>query len=135
VWGATILLGVGLVLFDSRAIVGFTGYLSDSLWGTPELPEQVVTYHRFVHGVVGATLTGWGLSMLFVIQHPFRKREPWAWWALLLGPAAWFVLDTGSSLFHGVWPNAILNACSYLPLLIPLPFTRSAFRPTEEAAR
>lgn len=128
VCGAMVLFGVGLALFDTRIIVGpFQERFSESLWGQPTLPAEVLTYHRFVHGVVGATVAGWALTMAFVVQYPFRRREAWAWWALLAGPSLWFVMDVSASLYHGVWPNAVLNVVSYLPLLVPLLMTRREF--------
>ena len=92
------------------------------------MPAEVVTYHRFMHAVLGATIASWAVVLAFVAHHPFRAREPWAWWCFFFALLAWFPLDTAMSLYFGVWPNAVFNVVALVFLGVPLVFTRSAFR-------
>lgn len=55
---------------------------------------------------------------------PFRRRERWAWWALALGTALWFVLDTGISAGHGVGINVAINLTVLVLIGVPLAATR-----------
>ena len=61
-------------------------------------------------GVVVALLSGTA----------FARGERWAWWALALGTALWFVLDTGVSVGHGVWPNVTINGGVAVLVAVPL---------------
>lgn len=130
VWASasTVLLGVSLVFFDTRLLPGLPEAINESLWGAPTMPAQVVTYHRFATAVLGATIASWASVLVFVAHIPFRAREPWAWWCVLIGLVVWFPLDTAMSLYFGVWPNAIFNLLALVLLGTPLIFTRGAFR-------
>lgn len=120
-------LGVSLAFFDTQLVPGFPEAVNQALWRTPTMPAEVVTYHRFTHAVLGATILSWAITMAFLAHHPFRKREPWAWWCMTASLLGWFALDTSMSLYFGVWPNAVFNLVALVFLGTPLVFTRSAF--------
>jgi hypothetical protein len=120
-------LGLLLAFFDTRVLPGFGAFFARGFWGLDQMPDAVVPYHRFVHGVLGATIAAWATTLAFVVAGPFREREPWAWRAVASSVAIWFAVDSGTSLVHGAWPNVVLNVGSVLPLALPLIFTRSAF--------
>ena len=133
-WGCVSAAGLGLVLafFDTRLVPFFAEAVNQSVWGGPSMPADVVTYHRFVHAVLGATVTSWAVILAFVVHVPFRAREPWAWWCVCAALIVWFPLDTGMSLYWGVWPNAALNLGAFGAIALPLVFTRRAFvRPSK----
>jgi hypothetical protein len=120
--------GVVLVLADTRLLPGMTQALASRFWGTEALPAEALRYHRFVHTVLGAVTTAWGITLTFLVRHAFASRQRWAWSCLVLSVTSWFVLDTGGSILAGVWANAALNMLSALPLAIALVATRRAFR-------
>ncbi len=130
---ATVGLGLMLVFFQTEPMVGFPELVNQSLWGSDAMPAEVVTYHRFVHAVLGATIASWAVAFAFIAHHPFRARRRWAWTALASSLAVWFPLDTGMSLYFGVWPNALFNVSALVFLGLPLVFTRKAFRATPAA--
>ena len=66
--------GAVLALFDTRLLPPFAAAMNSALWDSQEMPANVVTYHRFVHGVVGAVIASWGVTLSFVVRHPFRAR-------------------------------------------------------------
>ena len=122
------LFGLALaVLGPELGLLGFYPYFTDSLWGLPAEPELVQRFSSWLFGVLGATTLAWGALMACIVAVPFRRREPWAWWALVLSLTLWYPLDTTLSLTSGVWPNAILNTLALLMILPPLLATRKAF--------
>ena len=123
----TAAFGLVLVVSDTRLILGFDAALAQAMWQTDRMPAEVVRYHRFVNGVLGATVTAWAVVLACIAHGPFRRREPWAWRACAASVATWFTIDTTVSLVHGAWPNAALNVLSLIPLALPLVFTRSSF--------
>lgn len=125
---ATVGFGFSLALFDTRLLPGFPAAVNRAVWGAPGMPAEVVTYHRYLHAVLGATVASWAAVLAVIAHLPFRAREPWAWWCFVAALGVWFPLDTGLSLYFGVWPNAALNLGSLALLATPLVFTRRAFR-------
>lgn len=96
-------------------------------------PTALEPYREWVFGVLGACMTGWGCLMAGVVLEPFRAREIWAWRALAYSLSAWFLLDTGISLYHGVTYNAVLNGILFAGFAIPLGASRTCF-PTRHRA-
>ena len=96
-------------------------------WGAAPIDPATIAFQRFVYGVLGATVAGWGTLMWVVASTAFRRREAWAWQGLTVALLVWFVPDTAISSFHGVWPNVALNVCLAALLAAPLLATRRAF--------
>ena len=105
VGGAMIVVGVALVLGDTRIVPGFTEAIARAMWDQPTFPDDVVAYNRFVHGVLGGVIAGWG-AMVAVVA---RESAGLAFRALAIGMGVWYAIDTSASLSHGAWPNALLN--------------------------
>lgn len=72
--------------------------------------------------MLGSTLLGWSITLALVVQNAYRRREPWAWWAIGSGLVSSFVLDTLLSYAAGVMANVLVNcvilAAVGLPLLL-----------------
>lgn len=125
---AMALFGLLLILFHTRAVPGLTEALSQTMWASDTLPDNVLRYHRFAHAVLGAVTASWALTLAFVARRPFAAGEPWAWHCVAWSIGVWFVLDTGSSALLRVWPNVVLNALSVASFVPPLLFTRRQFQ-------
>ena len=125
---ATVALGLLVTFLDTRWMPLFPEAMNDAFWGTPEMPSEVVRYHRFTHGVTGATIVSWAVALLFVLHWPFRARRRWAYACFAVSLLSWFGPDTAMSLAHGAWPNAIFNLSALAMLGTPLPFLWPAFR-------
>jgi hypothetical protein len=124
-----IVFGLAMTVFDNRAVPGpLHAAMNQSLWGRPDLPADVVVYHRFVHAVLGATIAGWALALACVVRFALAKRERWAFWCVLVSVLIWFVPDTAASLYYGVWPNALFNVGCLVGLIAPLAFTHGGLR-------
>jgi hypothetical protein len=126
---AIVAFGIALVFFDNRAVPGpLHGAINTSIWGTEELPENVVLYHRFVHAVLGATIACWALALAFVVRNALAARQPWAWYCVCASTLVWFVPDTTASLYFGVWPNALFNVACLASIAALLALTWSGVR-------
>ena len=102
-------------------------YADGVFWPGASASPQVASYRNWVFGVTGATMGGWGITMLWVVGGPFRKRERWAWLAMTLPLCCWYVTDTLASLVHGVVSNAVLNTGLLVLFALPPAGTASAF--------
>jgi len=127
--GATLVIfGFLMVTLSSTPIFDvFNRQVDPAFWGAGTPDGQVKQFQGWIYGVLGATLAGWGIFLLFITQYPFRRGERWAWNCLLVGLLAWYVLDTTLSLLHKVYFNVAFNTALLLLVLIPLGFTRKYF--------
>ncbi|MGD8322672.1 MAG: hypothetical protein PVJ02_19635 [Gemmatimonadota bacterium] len=98
-----------------------------AFWPDASVTPAVAAYRDWVFGVTGAVIGGWGLLMLLVVRGPFRRREPWAWWAVALPVACWYAADTALSLIRGVPSNAVLNTVLLVLFAVPLLGTAGTF--------
>ena len=82
--------------------------------------REALRYLALVYAVLGSVLAGWGVTLLWVVAGPFRRRAPEGWkmvaWSLL----AWLVPDTVASLWLGFWQNAVLNGSFGVLFGVPL---------------
>jgi hypothetical protein len=118
------LFGLSMVLLP-----GFIQqFFSLMLYGTPlkiaAFDGPAVAYITVLHGVLGATMLGWGVSLISL----FRQGKLAGWWGLALSITAWFIPDTLFSLWTGFWQNAILNTIFAMLFALPLAATYRAFR-------
>ncbi|MDQ7785229.1 MAG: hypothetical protein RDU20_20250 [Desulfomonilaceae bacterium] len=121
--------GMVLALFPHSRVMDilFNNQIDPVFWEGGRLPSEVLAFQAWIYGVLGATISGWGIFMIFVAQYPFRAREGWAWNCFAVAAAAWFVLDTALSALHGVFFNVGFNTILLLLIAIPLTCTRRHF--------
>ncbi len=126
--GLVALYGVGLVivgLFIGDQVfdrLGFGPQDGDIVDGRPR------DYLRLVYGVLGAAIAGWMVAIGAIIVGPLRRRETWAWWAIVSSVSTWFVLDTGLSLVLGFIGHALFNGVFAVALAVPLLAIRRELR-------
>jgi len=83
---------------------------------------------NWLFGVLGGTILGFHTLMIFIIAFPLRKKERWAYYALWTAMLAWFLVDTGSSLYHAAYFNVlIINLFAMAINVIPLLFLKPYF--------
>lgn len=90
-------------------------------------PADANEYIMFAHGVLGATMVGWGSTMFLILKGPFKRCESGGWIMLAAPLILWFVADSAFSLYTGFWQNVLLNAVLLLLFGIPLGVTRKYF--------
>jgi hypothetical protein len=126
-----VVFGLGLALFNQSWFFNlvYHQHIHPVFWENGILPGKTPLFETFVYGVLGAVVMGWGIMLAFIAHNPFRKREPWSWWAVLTGMTAWFLLDTAISLYFQVTANAAGNVALFVFFIIPLLATRKSFFP------
>jgi hypothetical protein len=123
------LFGISMILSPDliRQFFSLLFYASassiESRFGT-----AAVAYITLVHGVLGAVMFGWGVSLLLVLLGPFQRGSREAWLILSVSVTVWFVPDTLFSLWTGFWQNAVINLAFALLFAIPLVATYGVFK-------
>jgi hypothetical protein len=122
------IFGILMALFSGTIVYDlFDQLINPVFWGTSPIGNSAQGFQRFVYGVLGATLAGWGMFLSFISSHSYRNKEQWAWNCIVVGTSLWFVLDTTISLHHKVYINALLNIGLYLLVMLPIVFTKKYF--------
>lgn len=94
-----------------------------------ELSTEAQQLKQFLFGIIGGTMAGFHLMMVYIALYPFKKKEKWAYNSLLYGLLIWFFIDSGLSIYHGAIHNVYLvNIVALLGIGIPLLFTWKDFR-------
>lgn len=132
-WSWLVVLTCGLILFGlSLALLpGPTQALCYwLLFGSavppPTFGAEAVAYVRFVYGILGAVIAGWGVLLLAVVAGPLRRGDPAAWLAVYGSVAVWFTIDSTLSIVSGHWANVAPNVGFLVPFAAPLVATRLA---------
>jgi hypothetical protein len=123
--------GAALALFNQTPVFDFLFNRQVDLvfWATGEMTPAAAAFQQWAYAVLGATVAGWGIFMIFIVYYPFRRRERWAWRCLTVGLGVWYVVDTSLSLAAQVTFNAAFNTLLLASIVPPLIATRSDFKP------
>jgi len=105
----------------------FNDHIETIFWSDTPITTGIVHFQRWLYGVLGATMIGWGIMMAFIIAIPFRRGERWAWYSIFFGIGGWYILDTAVSVMYHADFNAFFNSLILLLFLPPLLFTYSSF--------
>ena len=118
--------------------LGLTGYLDhkiDKAFFDGINPGPAVHFLRiWMISIAGAVMMGWGLAMLYIVNHPFQRGEKWAWKSIFYPMVTWYLIDTAVSLGFGVGINVVINTILFLQVIAPLLFLYSQFYPKAEIA-
>lgn len=97
------------------------------------LPAEAEALRVFLFAPLGATIAGFYLLQVFIVHGPFRRREAWAWHAVLWATLLWFVVDSALSAARGALFNVwMINVWPLLLVGLPLAGTYAAiFRPPD----
>ncbi|MCP3900446.1 MAG: hypothetical protein GY707_12110 [Desulfobacteraceae bacterium] len=123
-----IVFGLALVFFSDSKLFDFI-YNSkiDPVFFKDSLAKEALGFRTWIYGVLGAVLAGWGVFISYIAFYPFRKKEKWAWWCVLLGGAVWIIPDMIFSLKFKVFINVISNITLYILMMLPVVFTYHDF--------
>lgn len=75
---------------------------------------------RLVQGVLGATMMGWGVTMLLVAKYACAEGKPELLRILLYGILVWAPVDIIVSVYYGAWFNVALNLVIIVFAGVPL---------------
>ncbi len=121
--------GLTLALFNQTPAFNFlfNNQVNPVFWGNGPVTVEAVMFQRWIYGVLGATVAGWGTVIAFIVYYPFCRKEGWAWNSLATGMLVWFIPDTLISLYFGVVFNAAFNVLLLAAVFLPLLATRRYF--------
>ncbi len=89
-------------------------------WPVDGAPGEWGPQTRFVSGVGGGVMTGWGV-MLWLVSTRLYPRDPELGRTLILTSIGiWFVVDSAASIAAGAPLNAFLNVSFLVIFYVPL---------------
>ena len=74
---------------------------------------------NWIYGVLGGTLSGWGVMILFLSLSLLKENHKVIWDSILLSVITWFIVDTIITIKYCVVANLILNVIILVSVLIP----------------
>ena len=120
-----ILFGSFIALLNTTSLFApFGDEFDKAFFASGGITDPERQFQQWTYGVVGATMVGWGIFMLFIIRYAFPERKRWAWSCFLTGIVTWYVIDSGISAYHGVGANVILNTVILVLTMVPLAAVR-----------
>jgi len=75
---------------------------------------------QFEGAIYGALMIAWGATLLLAGRLALRRRDGELLKILLMGLAAWLIVDTLFSLYFGVFLNVVVNAAMLALFSFPL---------------
>lgn len=112
----------GTTLFSSM-----NGQIDPVFWSNSGPDAAALAFRGWIYGVLGATMIGWGTTMLFVGLYGFPKRERWVRDAVAVSLPAWYVVDTYISFAARVYFNVLFNTVILLLVMVPVAVAWSEF--------
>ena len=123
-----ILAGILLIFFGNSSYAEILNKQINRVFYSGKLPEESILLMKgWLIAVSGAVMAGWGSTMLYIVYHPFKKGEKWAWRSIFYPLLIWFLLDSSVSLYYGAIFNVIINCILFFQLIAPLLFLRNLF--------
>lgn len=121
--------GLSLALFNQAPLYQslFDEHIHRGIWGAGRLVGRDTVLQRWIYGILGASVCGWGFFMAFISHTAFDQRERWTWYCFMTGFPVWLVVDSSLALYLKLWANVALNALLLAALGIPFLFTARDF--------
>lgn len=126
--GAIILLLMAIWCIFVAALGIELELLTTILFKEGHLPENSKLFYQVTMGISSAMMTGWSFFILILALIPFKRKERWAWFAILTGTLLWYCIDSSFSFYGKIYLNVLFNTIVCVVLLIPLVFTFKEFK-------
>ena len=75
---------------------------------------------KLILSVLGATMIGWAITILFVARYAFAHRVPYLLKIILASLVVWYIIDTLLSAYFEAYFNVVLNSIILIAAAIPL---------------
>ena len=128
---ASILITVfgAILTFLNQPFIDFVYFkkVNSVFWGNKIISEEIILFQKWIYGVLGAVVLGWGIFFAFIAYYPFKNKEKWSWNCIAIGMLLWFLFDSSISIYFRVFINAGFNLVFLLLVGLPLLFTRKYF--------
>ena len=127
-----VLFGLAMALLNATPLFDLMNdRVNPVFWGDGPVPHASALFMRWIYGVLGATVAGWGVFMVYIARFPFYRHERWARDAILIGLLLWYVVDTSITLYFRVAFNAALNTTLFIMGMLPIVMTWKSFAKRE----
>ncbi|WP_424359699.1 hypothetical protein [Methanocella sp. MCL-LM] len=127
--GIIIFFGLVIALLSwSPVFVVFNTLVNGTFWPGTGPDESIQRFTLWAYGMLGATMAGWGLTLAFIVNGPFGKKEKWSRDAIAAGVVLWFVIDTFMSVYTGAYFNVGVNVLVLVLAGLPLLMTLKEFK-------
>ncbi len=124
-------IGVGALLaFAGNSIFFdlYNGYSKEVFLDGQEFSPEVLNLKNWLCGIIGATIIGFAVLMIMISENAFKNKEPWAYKTMWIGLLAWFLIDSGISMYYGAIHNVVMiNLVALFLIALPLVMTRKHF--------
>ncbi len=131
VWVNVVTVGFGLLVAfagDSALFFHHNEGTKQAFFAGQSLPPEAQRMKQWLFGIIGGTIVGFHVLMIFIAAYPFRGRARWAHRALTAGLLSWFCIDSGLSAYYGALYNVYLvNSVALVTIGLPLLMTARAF--------
>jgi hypothetical protein len=114
--GLTFVLGITFLFPDGLALV-YTAFSADNFSFLPIIQRNMILW---LTGIIGAVLTGWGITLVCMSYQLFFMDHKWIWHTMFVSSIGWFALDTLVSIYIRAWFNVYSNILFFLLILLPI---------------
>ena len=129
VCGIIVVFGLVIALLSWSPLFGvFNTLVNGTFWPGAGPDESTQQFTLWAYGMLGATMAGWGLTLAFIVNGPFGKKEKWSRDAIAAGVILWFVVDTIMSVYTGAYFNVGVNVLVLALAGLPLVMTIKDFK-------
>jgi hypothetical protein len=131
---SSILFAFAGILFaiygDNPLFVFYNKALANIFWNTENIPSGTQPFRAFIWAPLGGTIACCYILLACIARYPFRRKEKWSWYAIVIAFSIWILIDTAACIYYRVYFQAyMINAFSFLVKALPLIFTyRDFFR-------
>lgn len=91
-----------------------------AFFGLGILPVERDVLLEWESALYGAIMIGWGITLLFIGKHAFKKNDRELMRMILYGLFAWLLIEGLFSAYLGVWFNVIVDVGVFTLFAIPL---------------
>ena len=123
-------IGVGLLVAFAGNSIFFEVHnqYTSEVFFEGEMTKEALVLKNWLFGIIGGTIVGFHMLMVFISENAFKQKQPWAYWAMWSGMLTWFIIDSGISTYYGAIHNVVMiNLVAMVLIGLPLVFTRKAF--------
>ncbi|HBH47192.1 MAG TPA: hypothetical protein DDX98_01040 [Bacteroidales bacterium] len=119
-----VILSVYTVISGSSITV-LNEHIANTFKLSDEFMIDIQDLQAWMIAIIGSVTAGWGITLLYMIIVPLKRKEKWAWNAIMISMLVWFSIDTFISSYYGARFNVVINIAFALQFVAPLLFLRT----------
>lgn len=124
-----VVIGLLVAFFGNSLLFSLHNmYSAQVFFGEESFAPDVFLFKNWLFGIIGGTIVGFHILMIFICEYAFKNKEKWSYYAMLLGLVSWFFIDSSISLVYLAIHNVLLiNIPAFIMIGLPLIFTYKYF--------